>query len=634
MVDSTVLVVDDDDDVSLLCRLHLEQQGFAVVTAADGAAALEMAAQHHPDVVVLDYMLPDLDGLAILAALRDDPATAHIPAVMLTARTEARDQQAAWEAGVSDYLTKPFDTDRLVAAVREALHPSPDADPSDRQRNALARLRAKDVEVVEGLASIVEHASDAIIGVSTRGMITSWNPAATRLFAYPASDVLGQPVALLAPPEQPDELPDLLRQVERGERARPTETVRQRKDGQLIVVSVAVSPIFDRGGALNGASLVARDVSDRRRAEERFRALVETAPDAIVIVDEFGQIELVNAQTERLFGYERAELVGQPIEVLVPMRYRALHPAHRTGYVAQPKVRGMGAGLDLHGLRKDGTEFPVEISLSPLQTDHGITISAAIRDVTERKQADDARAHALLREQEASERLRQVDRLRSDFLSTVSHELRTPLTSILGFAQMLVGNWGSFPDEQKQDLVQRIARSGARLNTLIGDLLDFTRLEGGQLTFELESLEVALVVTDAVQRCGPVLEDRELVMDVPEGLRVLADPAALGRILDNLIGNAAKFSDRGSTVAVRVKPSGGEVAITVSDQGVGIPAHELDKVFERFYRVGGQSNRRPGTGIGLAIVKEFTEDQGGRVAVHSTPGEGTEFTVVFPTPDT
>jgi PAS domain S-box-containing protein len=633
MPGTKVLVVDDDADVSLLCRLHLHQEGFDVLAAGDGTQALAMARHHAPAVVVLDFMLPDVDGLSVLAQMRADPVTAEIPVVMLTARTEKHDQEAAWEAGVSDYLTKPFEAERLIKAVRDAMGADVETDRIGRRREALARLRARDVEALQGLAAVVEQAQDAIITTSADSTVCTWNAAATRLYGYAKDDALGRSVSFLAPPDRPDEVPELIRRVVGGDRVPPLETVRQRNDGGLVDVSVAISVIVDSAGAVTGTSLVERDVSDRRRADDRFRALVEAAPDAIVIVDELGRIEVVNAQTERLFGYERAELVGQPVEVLVPSRFRTSHPVNRAGYVAHPKVRGMGVGLDLHGLRKDGTEFPVEISLSPLQTEGGMSISVAIRDVTERKQADDARSQALRREREASERLRQVDRLRSGFLSTVSHELRTPLTTITGFADMLVGDWAGFPDEQRQDLVQRISRSGARLNGLIGDLLDFTRLEGGQLRFQAQPLDVLHAVAEAVQRCGPVVEGRRLDIDVPDDLTVLADPTALGRILDNLIGNAAKFSGDGSTVTVRARPAPdavGEVVLTVTDEGVGIPEHELENVFERFYRVGGENNRRPGTGIGLAIVKEFSEAQGGRVAVDSVDGQGTTFTVVFP----
>jgi PAS domain S-box-containing protein len=466
----------------------------------------------------------------------------------------------------------------------------------------------------------VESSPSPMVMVNREGKIVLVNAQTEKLFGYSRQELLGQSIEMLVPERfrrgHPGARAGFFTAPQTRSMGAGRELFGLRKDGVEIPVEIGLNPIKTEEGEFVLAAIV--DITERKKAEERFRLVVESAPSAMVMVGEEGKIVLVNAQTEKLFGYSRRELLGHTVEMLVPERFRGKHPGYRQSFFSQPQTRAMGAGRDLFGLRKDGTEVPVEIGLNPIRTPEGSFVLAAIVDITERKKAEQERVD--------------LDRAKTVFFSNVSHEFRTPLTLLLGPLEDLLKDEGRCGAEERGKLAV-IQRNALRLLKLVNTLLDFSRIEAGrvQATYEPVDLasvtaELASVFRSAIERAGL----RYTVDCPPVGDTVYVDREMWEKIVFNLISNALKFTLRGE-IAVRLRRAGDRVELAVRDTGSGIPPEEVPRLFERFYRVRNVHARtQEGTGIGLALVQELAKLHGGTVRVSSEPGKGSTFTVTLP----
>jgi PAS domain S-box-containing protein len=366
-----------------------------------------------------------------------------------------------------------------------------------------------------------------------------------------------------------------------------------------------------------GVAATSRDITQRKRderalklAEERFRTLLEAAPDAIVIVNERGEIVFVNTQTSNVFQYAAGELVGQPVETLIPIALTAKHTEQRQAYFREASVRPMGAGLELNGRRKDGSIFPVEVSLSPLQTETGLLVSSAIRDVSARKWIENA--------------LKLSNQELEAFSYSVAHDLRAPLRGISGFAQILTDEHEQALDEDARDCLEEIRSNAQRMGQLIDALLLLSRVSRSELHMEpVDISAMAQSVAGELARCEP---QRAVAIDVQPGLHAAMDPTLARTLLTNLIGNAWKFTSRAGhpRIEIGAATENGAHTFFVRDNGAGFDSSFGGKLFTPFQRLH-NSREYSGTGIGLATVQRIVHRHGGRVWAEGRVGEGAAF---------
>jgi PAS domain S-box-containing protein len=372
----------------------------------------------------------------------------------------------------------------------------------------------------------------------------------------------------------------------------------------------------------------ARAMAAGHESEIRKASILDTALDSIITSDERGTITEFNAAAERTFGYRKADVIGrQMVDLIIPPQHREAHLKGMKRYLTTGEAHVLGRRIEISAMRSDGTEFPVELAIVRVPIDGPAFFTAYVRDLTERKRLEAEQARLLQVSEEAN-------RAKSEFLATMSHELRTPLNAISGYTELLkLGIRGPVTEAQIADL-DRINRSQAHLLAIINDILQFAKLEAGQLEIKVESLPVDAALSAAEELMGPQLESRRLsyiYRHGDESVRVRADRDRFQQIVLNLLSNAVKFTPENGTISLSWREIGDKVAIEVADTGIGIDAAQLERIFDPFVQVhSGTTRTSEGVGLGLAISRDMARQMGGDITVRSKSGKGSTFSLLLP----
>jgi two-component system CheB/CheR fusion protein len=486
-----------------------------------------------------------------------------------------------------------------------------------------ASRRAKDAASLSRLAAIVDNSPDAILVVDPGGTVTDWNHGAERLYGYSAEEMIGGSISAVVPREAAGELDNILETVRRGDVIGPYDTVRLRRGGSPVYVSLTAAPITDVQGALIGVSWIGRDITERKRAEDALReneaqlsALYEQSPAGVVLSElASGRLLRVNETFARILGYTCEEVRGRTMAELgmVP------GTEERERLIGGLREGAAYTNREMTVRAKGGRQVFVLASARVIALGGRQCIVNAGIDITERKAAEDA--------------LREADRRKNEFLAMLSHELRNPMAAISA-AVRLMGTRGLDEPrlERARDAAERQVRHMARL---LDDLLDVARITRGTIALHPGDVALGDVLETAIDTARPAIEAKGHALRVspsPEPLRLRADPTRLSQVVANLLDNAAKYTPAGGHILVSAVREGDEAVVRVRDDGVGIPAGMLPHVFDLFV----QGERSParsegGLGVGLTMVRRLVELHGGRVEARSDgSGKGSEFLVWLP----
>jgi len=685
-----ILVVDDIEVNLELLEARMEGGGYEVTSAMNGVEALEILKTDSIDIIISDILMPKMDGYQLCRECKRDDTLRKIPFVFYTATyTEKKDEEFAMSLGADRFIVKPMEREPFMETIEEILKnykkgllpPSEilgeeeeDVFLKEYNERLINKLEKKLIDLEKEIAkrkrsseelreseerfrSVVETANDAIVSIDARGNIVFWNHVAESIFNYSMDEIIGQPLTLIMPERFRESHQKGISRVISTEKSnylgKTFELVGLRKDGSEFPLELSVATW--KAGEETFFTGIMRDISERKQAEKEIReysenlesmveertrelnralydteeardkidAVLKSVADGLIVTDIYNRVILMNRAAEDLLGVRFSEVIGRVIDFAI--RDETLKDRVKT--TLDKKKEGYEFDFELPG---EDTKHPrimrARTSVIEDNTGQHTGIITIIYDVSHE---------------------REVDRMKTEFISTAAHELRTPLTSIQGFSELLLTR-KDLKEEEKEEFLSYINKQSVNLAAIVNDLLDISRLESG-LSFLLNKEKC--VVGDAIKRIIPYVQGmsskHKLEVVLPEEpVELLADKEKMEQVLKNLLSNTVKYSPEGGIICLTAKVIAeltdaeenseictphSAIEISVADQGMGMTPEQIDNIFEKFYRVDASTSAIEGTGLGMTIVKHIVEAHGGKVWVESELGKGTTVTFRIPT---
>jgi PAS domain S-box-containing protein len=592
--------------IPILKRLSDQEIGFAeTVIGLQRTSGMEAAA----------HAIRDREGQGILDEFQGVIREMQVEELRLLA---IRDMDAKRHAGRTNLLL-------ILGTILSLLIAVAARNWSAHVESSVRKLLMETLQDCEGkyrtLLDEVQHY--AIFTLDPEGTVVSWNAGAERIKGYKADEIIGHNFSRFFSPDdikrgRPEEILRVTavcgRQEEQGWRVR--------KDGSTFLASVTFTALHDSAGNLRGYSEISHDLSETKESGAKYRGLLEAAPDAMVVVNQGGEIVLLNVQAEKQFGYRRDELVGQKVKNIIPEGFAERLIADGTRSAAEALAQQIGAGIELYGRRKDGSEFPIEIMLSPLESAEGILVTAAIRNISVRKNAEKHLVKTVGELKRSNDELQQ-------FAYVASHDLQEPLRMVASYTQLLAKRYQGRLDSDADDFIAYAVDGCNRMQGLIQDLLAYSR--AGTDTKAHRAISSDKALKEALTNLRTTIEESGAIVTHDLLPDITTDDTQLAQVFQNLVGNAIKYrSAEIPHVHVSAAKNGGnEWIFSVRDNGLGIDPQYFERIFVLFQRLHGQKEFK-GTGIGLTICKKILERLGGSIWVESQPEKGSTFYFALP----